>query len=264
MRVECIRMVEISKSKASLIASLSSSKMRSRHRMFVAEGEKCALDTVGSFPLVNIVATPDWISRHPEVTKLHNDILLVAPQNVMAKISSLSTPPEVLALFRMPDDDAAELPDPSGKLSLLLDGVRDPGNMGTIIRTADWFGFDTVFISPDCVDIFNPKTIQSTMGSLRRVSVVATDLCALVRAHASMPVYGLLLDGRDIYSTPLQGEGFIVMGNEGKGLSREMRELVTDPLLIPPFRGDSHGESLNVAVATAITLSVFRHPLVEI
>lgn len=249
--------MNISKSKITLFSSLSAKKMRDRHRMFVAEGEKCVSDTLGAFPLECVVATAEWIARHREFHDVCPGDILTATKQDLRKISSLSTAPEVIAVFRMPDADP-QLPDVSGKLSLLLDGVQDPGNMGTIIRTADWFGVDYVFASRDCVDIFNPKTIQSTMGSLKRVRVIYTDLVSLIESNPGIPVYGLQLDGGNIYDATLGDVGFIAMGNEGNGLSDRIKSLVTHRLLIPPFREDAHGESLNVAIATAITLALFR------
>ena len=140
----------------------------------------------------------------------------------------------------------------------LLDGVQDPGNLGTIIRTADWFGIDTIFASSTTVDVFNPKTVQSTMGSLSRVNVFYTDLTALLASHRDMPSYGTFLNGKDTYKYKTENRGFLIMGNEGNGISDEVRKLVAHPLFIPPYNPDAHGESLNVAIATAIALSNFR------
>ena len=174
----------------------------------------------------------------------------------MAKISQLTTPSPVLAVVRKP---ACVVPDSPSGLALALDGVRDPGNMGTILRTADWFGVGTIYISPDCVDIYNPKVIQSTMGSIFRVKAVEAPVAGICERFkkAGLPVYGTLLDGRDIYAASLKQEGLIVMGNESVGISPAVRALVTDPLLIPRAP-HSKAESLNVAVATAVTLAEFR------
>ena len=143
-------------------------------------------------------------------------------------------------------------------LSLALDGVQDPGNVGTSIRIADWFGITQIFCSPDTADIYNPKVVQATMGSLAHVSITYCDLVPLLR-EANVPVYGTLLDGQDIYQQTLSGKGIIVMGNEGNGISPEVRQLITHKLLIPNFnKNNETAESLNVAIATAITCSEFR------
>lgn len=250
--------MEISKTKISLIAGLQTRKMRQRHHLFVAEGEKCVLDTLGAFHLEHLVATPEWLADHPlQIDDM--DAVLEASPAVMRKISSLSNAPEVLAVFRIPaPHDTVPMPE-KGALHLMLDGVQDPGNMGTIVRTADWFGFDRIYASKDTVDIFNPKTVQSTMGSLKRVEVIYCDLPTVIQESGIDNIYGTLLDGRDMFHSDLSDSGIIIMGNEGKGLSKEVRALVNRPLLIPPFRKESHGESLNVAVATAITLATFRN-----
>ena len=141
------------------------------------------------------------------------------------------------------------------KLHLALDGVQDPGNLGTIIRIADWFGIDTIFCSHDTADAWNPKVVQATMGSIARVHIIYMDLAELL-SHTTLPVYGTLLDGTDIYRQELTPEGIIIMGNEGNGISAPIRQLITRKLLIPAFREGA--ESLNVAIATAITCSEFR------
>lgn len=250
--------MNISKSKASQYASLNSKKMRLRHGLFLVEGEKCVRDTIGAFPLESLIATPGWLERNSEIASDTSGKVLTADQSVINRISSLSSPSEVIAVFHLPNDECEDAIIPKEGLTLLLDGIQDPGNLGTIIRTADWFGFDTIFASKDTVDLYNPKTIQSTMGSLRRVKVIYADLPSLLSQSDVKNIYGTLLDGKDMFTTPLEKDGVIIMGNEGKGLSDEIRRLVNCPLLIPPYRRDNHCESLNVAVATAITLSRFR------
>jgi TrmH family RNA methyltransferase len=140
-----------------------------------------------------------------------------------------------------------------------LDGIQDPGNLGTIIRIADWFGIDTIYCSEDTADAYNPKVVQATMGSIARVKIVYTNLLTLFDSlPPSYPVYGTLLDGDDIYQQPLSHEGIIVMGNEGNGISEAIRQRVNRRLLIPCFREGDTAESLNVAIATAITCSEFK------
>lgn len=146
-----------------------------------------------------------------------------------------------------------------GKLCLALDGVQDPGNLGTIVRVADWFGIDTILCSHDTADIYNPKVVQATMGSIARVNVIYIDLPVLLdKLPSGFPVYGTLLDGSDIYSSSLTTHGIIVMGNEGNGISQSVRDRVTSRLLIPSFASGDTAESLNVAIATAIVCSEFR------
>jgi TrmH family RNA methyltransferase len=160
----------------------------------------------------------------------------------------------VLALFPLSDDTSKVTVDTS-KLALALDSVQDPGNLGTIIRIADWFGIDTIYCSENTADAWSPKVVQATMGSIARVNIVYTNLKELI-SKAQVPVYGTLLDGQDIYTQELSKEGLIVMGNEGNGISAEIRQMINRKLLIPQFHEGP--ESLNVAIATAITCSEFR------
>lgn len=253
--------MEISKSKTALFSNLRTKKMRERHGLFTVEGEKCVLDTLGAFPLKNLVATKGWISNNRENLSVPASLILEAAEADMKKISSLSTPPEVIAVFELPPTQTTEPKLENDKLSLLLDGIQDPGNLGTIIRTADWFGFDKIYASNDTVDLYNPKTLQSTMGSLKRVKVIYTDLIKLVSESYVKNICGTLLEGEDIFKTDLPASGVIIMGNEGKGLSPAVRGLVNVPLLIPPYNISSHPESLNVGIATGIVLAQFRNNL---
>lgn len=250
--------MEISKSKTALYSSLSTKKMRLKHKLFIVEGEKCVQDTLGAFDLIQLVATDDWIkSNISAINSISEDLILSAPKETLKKISSLSTPPDVVAVFRLPSEPE-RLPDLSGELVLALDGIQDPGNFGTILRTADWFGVNTVVVSKDTVDLFNPKTIQATMGALKRVKVYTVDLFEFIKSHPQMEVYGTLLNGENIFKTQLKSEGIIIMGNEGNGISENVIKLINSPLTIPPYHENAHGESLNVAIATAITLAEFR------
>lgn len=247
--------MEISKTKISLLSSLQTKKMREKYKLFIAEGEKCVRDTLGAFPLEYLVATQSWLERSEDIPR--DAIVMTASERAMEKISSFSNPPEVLAVFRMPDNDN-EIPILNEGLYLLLDGIQDPGNLGTIVRTADWFGFHTIYASYSTVSIYNPKAVQGTMGSLKRVKVIYTDLVSLLEHSCVENVYGTLLDGKDIFKTELSRNGVIIMGNEGKGLSEEIRRFVNHPLFIPPWSAFDHGESLNVSIAAAITMAQFR------
>lgn len=250
--------MEISKSKISLFSSLSTKKMRQKHRLFIVEGEKSVVDSIGSFDVVWICATTEWIGKHDKLIIQFEDKIYEVSESEMRKISSLHTAPEVLAILRLPEQNT-EIEINQNELYLMLDGIQDPGNMGTIIRTADWFGINTIIASPTCVDIYNTKCIQSTMGSLARVNVVYKCLSEVIDSQPDMPVYGTLLTGKNIYHTKLGNNGFIIFGNEGNGISEELRGKITTPLLIPPYNPHSHAESLNVASAVAVTLSIFRN-----
>lgn len=221
------------------IRSLREKKFRDALGLFVVEGEKMVAEALDS----GLEVVGVW--RKDEIG-----------EDAMSRISQFTTPSPALAVLKMPRREYAGL---GSGLCLALDSVRDPGNMGTIIRLSEWFGVDTLYISPDSVDIYNPKVIQSTMGAIFRVNIVVADIAALCREARSKgkAVCGTLLDGEDIYSRELPSDAVVVMGNESNGISPEVRAEVTDRLLIPSF-GSSRSESLNVAVATAVTLSEFR------
>lgn len=247
--------MELSKTKLGQYAGLQRGKVREKEGLFVAEGRKSVLDLLPYFKAEAVICLK---GRGLAADFPSGGTLYETGEKEMRKLSSLTTPPDVLAVFRIPEENPEKNIRVEDGLYLLLDGVRDPGNMGTIIRTAHWFGIDAIFASRDCVDIYNPKTIQATMGSLGRVDVRYCDLASLIRDNAGIPVYGTLLDGKNIYDADLKQSGFILMGNEGKGISAELRELITDGLLIPPYHPADHSESLNVAVATGVVLSLFR------
>ncbi len=251
--------MELSKAKIELYASLSSKKMRQKHGLFLVEGEKCVRDTLGRFPLECLIMAKELLEQDIDLANDYPDKLRLVSNSVIGKISSLSTPPRLIAVFQLPEEDNDIPSIDAKKLYLVLDGIQDPGNLGTIIRTADWFGIDTIFASLNTVDVYNPKVVQATMGSLKRVKVIYADLTKIIRKELNMPVYGMLLDGRNLYSSrDIKGGGFIIMGNEGNGISPDIRALITRPLLIPPYYPTQHPESLNVAIATAVTLSWFR------
>ena len=186
-------------------------------------------------------------------------------QEAMSRITMLSSPSPVLAVVRIPKSPSKAEIDAmtaSKPLCLALDSVRDPGNLGTIVRIADWFGIDAIFASPDTVELYNPKTVQATMGAIFRRNVIYCDLPSVARqfAQAGMQVYGTFLDGSDIYKEDLSASGLIVMGSESNGIGAEMAAEVTRRLYIPPYPRESEGgsESLNVAIATAVTCALFR------
>lgn len=231
----------LSKNQIKLINSLSYKKFRDENKLFIAEGEKLVNDL---FPYYECV-------------------LQVSDANDLRKVSKLSTPSSLLAIFRQrPLLDSMSLINDTSSLILALDSVQDPGNLGTIIRTADWFGIRHILCSHQTADVYNPKVVQSTMGALARVNVIYCDLGQTLLSYrqSNWSVYGTFLEGSSIYKTNLKkAKAIIVMGNEGNGISEKIKQLVTDKLLIPSFpANEPTSESLNVAVATAITLSEFR------
>ncbi|WP_282016411.1 TrmH family RNA methyltransferase [Marinifilum flexuosum] len=251
----------LSKNQIKLISSLQKKKYRDSHQLFVAEGDKLVMDLLQTnIKVAYLVHTPDW--KNAPTTEHLNQIenRVETDEKLMKKVSSLKTPSPVLAVFRIPTGDIDENTI-KNSLSILLDDVQDPGNLGTIIRIADWFGIKNIFCSKNTVDVYNPKVIQASMGAIARVKVTYTSLTDLISTYHSkdFPVYGTFLEGETIYKCELQSKGFIVMGNEGQGISEEVGQLVSNKLFIPNFPADQEtSESLNVSVATAIICSEFR------
>ncbi len=256
----------ISKNQVKFIRSLQQKKVRDEEKLFVAEGDKCISELLGHFDLV-----------------LH----VKGDGRELSQMSSLKTPQGSLAVFRQKSFSDSGLSAKGGLsasavfqqsgLVLALDGIQDPGNLGTIIRTADWFGITDIYCSKDTADCYNPKVVQATMGALARVNIHYVDLVESLKLivessskvdSLKFPIYGTLLDGRNIYEPGAIADttgGIIIMGNEGNGISAEVREFITHPLYIPSYppnarhqTPDTHIESLNVAIATAITLAEFR------
>ena len=245
----------LSKNRIKYIHSLEQKKHRKAEGVFLAEGPKLINDLLGKFACPLLVATAEWLSAHPHPD---SEEIIEATEEELARASLLCAPQQVLAVFRHPQE-AADFAAPTRSLCLALDGVQDPGNLGTIIRLADWFGIEHVFCSPDTVDVYNPKVVQATMGSILRVNLHYTSIPDLIRRLDGAPIYGTFLEGDNIYSSPLSSNGLIIMGNEGNGISREVENLVTHKLHIPNFPANRPtSESLNVAVATAIVCAEFR------
>ena len=246
----------ITKARIKIIKSLEQRKQRNLHHLFVAEGPKLVGELLSTMQPSYIAALPKWWKEHKNIIGHHCEADIITPEELQ-KTSLLRTPQQVIALFPIPQHQFnAQVA--QSELCLALDGVQDPGNMGTILRIADWFGIHHVVCSEDTVDVYNPKTVQATMGALARVKVHYTDLTALL-CQCNAPIYGTLLDGDNIYEQELGRNGFIVMGNEGNGLSQAIREIVTHKLFIPNYPiGAETTESLNVAIATRIVCSEFR------
>jgi len=238
----------LSKNQIKLITSLQQKKYRKQEQLFFAEGVKVVQELLHSnFELQELFTTKqDFLSVSKD--KLH-----AISEAELKKISALATPNSCLAVFKIPK--AKEMKE-SG-LILALDDVRDPGNLGTIIRLCDWFGIEMLFCSEETVDVYNPKVVQATMGSISRVNVVYGDLESFL-IKTKLTVFGTFMDGKNIYQESLPNDGVIVMGNEANGISEAVEKLVTDRIAIPRFGDLQITESLNVATATAIILSEFK------
>ncbi len=249
----------ISKGILKLLRSLEQKKIRHQEGLFVAEGPKVVGDLLQVTDARYIIATDEWMSREAEARSWQGTQLVEATDEELRKASFLQHPQQVIGIFPMMDS-ASPTTFPEQQLNLALDGVQDPGNLGTIVRIADWFGIEHIFCSETTADLYNPKVVQATMGSIARVKVHHVDLLKLIESlPAGYPVYGTLLNGSDLYAQPLTPHGLIVMGNEGNGISPEVSRLVNHRLLIPNYpAGRDTADSLNVAIATAITCAEFR------
>lgn len=241
-----------------LVSQLDDVKHRRRTGLFMAEGDKCVADTAGNFVCRYLIARKEWFNSSAAVTaKVSAEMCVEATASDMERMSRLTTPPRVIAVYEIPErqPDFAAM---AQCLVVALDAVRDPGNLGTIIRLCDWMGVEDILASSDCADLWSPKVIQATMGAVSRVRVHYCDLAATLRDWPT-PVRGTFLDGENIYSAPLGASGVVVFGNEGRGISEAVGATVSQRLLIPSFPpGRKTSESLNVATAAAITLAEFR------
>lgn len=237
----------LSKSQISFVKSLHQKKYRKEHGLFLVEGIKSFKEFINSsFKIHSLFYTSEQYNLLP---KLPANINLFEVNNAeLGKISTLQTPQGLIALIHIPKKEEINQQDLKNQFTLILDGVQDPGNMGTIIRTADWFGFKNIICSEDCVEAYNSKTIQATMGSLARVNIYYKDLNLLLEKN-EIPVFGALLDGQSIYKTNWGKEGLVILGNEGRGISDEIIEKINQPITIPRIGG---AESLNVAISAAI------------
>lgn len=242
---------EITRRQLKRYASLDNARHRRDEGIFVAEGTKCVLDLMRVFEPETVYADAEWSEAHPEVKTV------VVGRGALRDLTRLSATPPVVAFLRLPSSTAA-LPDGRREFVVALDRVQDPGNLGTIIRTADWMGVTSVVASPDTVDAFNPKTVQATMGSLARVKVCYALLeeYLVAQREAGVEISGTFLGGENLFTNPVGPAGIVVMGNEGNGISPEVEALITRKITIPPPPGTiPSAESLNVAVATALILA---------
>lgn len=234
----------LSKNEIKDIKALGQKKFRDERRLFVVEGEKLVEEALRSG--FDVVA-------HYRIEDIGEE--------TMGRISQLTHPSPALAIIRIPEPASAPACCDPDELILALDGIRDPGNLGTMLRIADWFGIRQVLASEDTVEVYNPKVVQATMGAIFRVRVHYCDLSETLMccSETSIPIYGTFLEGDNIYETELTKGGVIVMGSEANGISPQVAATVTRKLFIPPYPRDAHtSESLNVAVATAITCAEFR------
>lgn len=249
-------MALLSKNKIKYIRSLDSKKVRKEEKVFLAEGPKLVGDLLGHFECIFLAATSDWLNQNPDVQA---DEIAEASQEELSKASLLKTPQQVLAIFKQPEYTIRPVEVIKNSLCIALDDIQDPGNLGTIIRLADWFGIENIFCSTNTVDVYNPKTVQATMGGIARVKIHYVPLGDLIRSLNDVPVYGTFLDGKNMYEQKLSANGLIVMGNEGNGIGEDIKKMINRKLYIPnypPKRETS--ESLNVAIATAVVCAEFR------
>ena len=238
-------------------------KYRKAEGVFVAEGHKLVGDLLDVFECKYLAATSEWLSANAAwVDRQRRSGVEVdeVTDEELKRASFQETPQQVLAVFKQLTYEVDVNEVARKQLCLVLDDVQNPGNLGTIVRLADWFGIEHIFCSKGCADIYNPKTVQATMGGIARVQVHEADLPELLRRlDKDIPVYGTFLDGENIYGRELENRGLIVMGNEGKGVSKEVAAFVTERLYIPNYpEGRETSESLNVAIATAIVCAEFR------
>lgn len=238
----------VSKNQIKLITSLQQKKYRLTHQLFIAEGEKVIRELLDSkFMLEHLYSTTIIFEE------VDNSKQTIISESELDKISALTTSNSCLAVFRIPQPKKIV----ESGLILALDSVRDPGNLGTILRLCDWFGVNQLLCSNATVDIYNPKVVQATMGSIARVNVNYLDLTTFLQ-ETQLPVFGTFMNGENIYKTSLPKKGIIVMGNEANGISGELENFIKNKLTIPRFGNLQKTESLNVATATAIVLSEFR------
>ena len=245
----------LSKNKIKFIRSLELKKFRKENGVFLAEGNKLVSDLAPHFVCKMLVATAEWIKSNNNIKA---EEIIAVEKDELSRASLLKTPQDVLAVFKTPSYTVS-YETPKRELCLALDDVQDPGNLGTIIRIADWFGIKNIYCSHGTADAFGPKTVQATMGALARVRLHYCDIKELIANLGDTPVFGTFLDGKNIYETELSTNGLIIMGNEGNGISKDVAEMVNRKILIPNYpQGNETTDSLNVAVATAIVCSEFR------
>ncbi|MCT4615853.1 MAG: RNA methyltransferase [Marinifilaceae bacterium] len=238
-----------------LFSSLHKKKYRDKEKLFIAEGHKIVKDLIeAGMNARYIIHTEDF------TFSMKSDAEIITDSSIkIKKISLLKTSAPIIGIFEIPEYKTDKLK-VRNSLSLVLDQVQDPGNLGTIIRLADWFGIENIFCSKETADAFNPKVVQASMGAIARVKIIYTNLSELIHEYKSenFKTYGTFLEGEDIYSSNLDKKGFIIMGNEGNGISQEIEQLISNKITIPSFAtNETKSESLNVSIAAAIVCSEF-------
>ncbi|MCX6330072.1 MAG: RNA methyltransferase [Bacteroidia bacterium] len=250
----------VSKTKANFIISLQKKKVREDEKLYVIEGDKLVKEFLAAkVSVMTLVAKPEFLNSLPLFHKHGIGEIIPASYDELKKISSLKTPHNALAVIEMPEVkmDFADL---KMGLKVALDFVQDPGNLGTIIRAAAWFGIKNIYCSEDCVDVYNPKVIQASMGAILNVKVFYTDLVKLFEkaSENKIRIYGALIEGESIYSHKLGNQGIILLGNESKGISEELLPFITDKIMIPKITDAKSGiDSLNVSMAASVIFSEF-------
>ncbi len=244
----------LSKNKLKFIRSLKEKKYRDEYDVFVAEGNKLVAELLTNSKCKLLVAEKSFLES---VNLSHAEEALEVNEGELSQISFVKNPQQALGVFYKKTID--ENVNITSQLVLALDGIQDPGNMGTIVRLADWYGIRHIFCSSDTADIYNPKVVQATMGAIARVDVHYVDLLAFLDKHSDLPIYGTLLNGENMYQQELTQNGILIMGNEGNGIRPETEKRITKRLFIPTYpMGQHSSESLNVAIATAIVCAEFR------
>jgi TrmH family RNA methyltransferase len=238
----------VSKNQIKLITSLQQKKYRIANKLFIAEGVKVIQELL----LSNFVLEHLFVNENI-FTSINQEYKTLVSEQDLKKISALSTASSCLAIFKIPNEQSIQ----TSGLIVALDDVRDPGNLGTIIRLCDWFGISQIVCSKATVDLYNPKVVQATMGSISRVNVSYVDLSDYI-SNSNLPVFGTFIDGKNVYQEKLPNEGILVLGNEANGISKDLEKIISNRIAIPRFGTIQKTESLNVATATAIFLSEFK------
>ena len=254
----------ISKNKVKLIKSLAQKKYRAKNNLFLVEGNKLVTDILKSnLEIKTLIATEEYLSSIKKFTDGIEEVIQTTKSEIN-KASLLKNPQECIALCKIPNPE--NLSKSIGhELCLCLEGIQDPGNLGTIMRIADWFGIYTIFASHDTADLYNPKVVQATMGAITRVKIIYCELIEIATKaqKEEVPVYGTFMDGENIYNKNLNQNGLVVMGNEGKGISKTLEKFIDEKILIPGYSEEKQNlpDSLNVSMATAIVCSEFRRDI---
>ncbi|MCH2022551.1 MAG: RNA methyltransferase [Saprospiraceae bacterium] len=246
----------LSKAKIKYILSLQKKKVRIKEQAFVVEGEKIAAEVLNQnyFKVHSIYATEIWINNNKTIANQYKTKLTTILPKELKKISTLKSPKEILLIIKTPNNTPL-VKNIQNSFNLVLENIQDPGNLGTIIRIADWFGIPNIFCSEGCVDVYNSKVIQASMGSFLRVKIQYVPIEKLFLRNPSMTIYGAVLGGQNVNKTDLKDTGFLLIGNEGKGLSKNIQKHINHPITIPKT---GSAESLNAAVATGILCAFFK------